>query len=526
MMLGILADAALRTLVLVVVAWAILAALRIRDSRVQSAVWRIVLLASLLMPVLMQMVVIHTNAMPAGGTLLTLPIVNMAARAGGGSTATGDVAQTTTAAISWIAVVWWLYVGVAALLVARLLAGLVLTWRMVRSAAPVRADCAERLDMRVCAATSVPVTFGSIVLVPQAYSDWPVDTRRAAIIHERSHVENGDFYIQILSSLNRAVFWFNPAAWWLHLKLTALAENISDDAALEVLANRPIYAEVLLGMSKSLHKSPAGVAMARPATVKARIERILASTALTSRLNWGKRVLLIGLVVPLVAMTAATLSPSATAQTAPKVVSVSPALLKSYVGYYKFDQGTPAAGAVLSVTREGDHLAAQLSGQGKAAIFPSAPNEFFYRIVRASITFRKNQQGHVTGLVLHQHGANMHATRTTPASAAHANATTSQKLAEQRKPHQVVSIDPRLLDGYVGRYRFTPKAILTISRQGDQLFEQLTGQPKFPIYPYGPKDFFLTVVAAQITFVTGPHGRATKLVLHQNGLDQTAPRIH
>jgi len=46
-----------------------------------------------------------------------------------------------------------------------------------------------------------------------------------------------------------------------------------------------------------------------------------------------------------------------------------------------------------------------------------------------------------------------------------------------------------------------------------------------PIFPEGPRDFFLKVVEAQITFEVDASGRATALVLHQAGQNQRAKRI-
>ena len=40
------------------------------------------------------------------------------------------------------------------------------------------------------------------------------------------------------------------------------------------------------------------------------------------------------------------------------------------------------------------------------------------------------------------------------------------------------------------------------TRDGDHLFEETTGQPKFEIFPESDRDYFLKVVDAQITFVT------------------------
>jgi hypothetical protein len=92
------------------------------------------------------------------------------------------------------------------------------------------------------------------------------------------------------------------------------------------------------------------------------------------------------------------------------------------------------------------------------------------------------------------------------------------------KEHKEIPVDSKLFDGYVGEYQLAPDFILTITRQGDRLFLQATGQPRFQIFPEGERDFFLKAVDAQITFVTDSQGRATKLILHQGG-DKHAKRI-
>jgi CubicO group peptidase (beta-lactamase class C family) len=85
--------------------------------------------------------------------------------------------------------------------------------------------------------------------------------------------------------------------------------------------------------------------------------------------------------------------------------------------------------------------------------------------------------------------------------------------------HREIAIDQKLLDTYVGKYPLAPNFVLTITHEGDRLFAQATGQPKYQIFPEGPRAFFYKVVDAQITFEVDKTGRATKLVLHQNGND-------
>jgi hypothetical protein len=101
----------------------------------------------------------------------------------------------------------------------------------------------------------------------------------------------------------------------------------------------------------------------------------------------------------------------------------------------------------------------------------------------------------------------------------------SVRLLTPPKDHKQVTVDPKLFDGYVGRYQLAPNFIITISREGDHLFEQATAQPKFEIFAEGDRDYFLKVVDAQITFVTDSQGHATELILHQNGRDAHGNRV-
>ena len=96
---------------------------------------------------------------------------------------------------------------------------------------------------------------------------------------------------------------------------------------------------------------------------------------------------------------------------------------------------------------------------------------------------------------------------------------------EPPKEHKEVTADTKTFDRFVGSYQM-PGAILAISREGDQLFLQLTGQPKFPMFPEGERKFFLKVVDAQITFDTDPQGKITQAVLHQGGRDTAARRLN
>jgi len=189
-----------------------------------------------------------------------------------------------------------------------------------------------------------------------------------------------------------------------------------------------------------------------------------------------------------------------------KEVPVDPKILDGYTGKYDF-----APNVTFTVTREGDQLMTQMTGQGKVPIFPESAHDFFAKVVDAQITFVTDSAGKATELILHQNSMDQHAKRIGDAPV----------VVE----HKEVTVDPKLFDGYVGTYQLAPNFVFTITRDGAHLFAQLSGQPSFEIFPESEKDYFYKVVDAQITFVTESQGKATELILHQNGLDQHARRI-
>jgi beta-lactamase regulating signal transducer with metallopeptidase domain len=208
-------------------------------------------------------------------------------------------------------------------------------------------------------------------------------------------------------------------------------------------------------------------------------------------------------------------------QTAPqKLAGVDPKLFDNYVGFYRLSDQK-----VLAVTREGDRLFNQTTGQRKFEIFPESDRKFFYTISAAQVSFEPDSDGRIVALVLHQDGRERRAPRISAEDAAKTNDAQAHRLAEEERPRTVAAVDPKLYEGYIGIYSLNPGAIFTATREGDKLFMQLTGQKKFEIFPESAKEFFYTIVAAQISFQTDDRGKAVKLVLHQNGWDMPAERI-
>jgi len=87
------------------------------------------------------------------------------------------------------------------------------------------------------------------------------------------------------------------------------------------------------------------------------------------------------------------------------------------------------------------------------------------------------------------------------------------------------AIDPEILASYVGKYELAPGFIVTISRDGNQLKAQATGQQAFPIYPKSSNVFYFKVVEAQLTFNTSAEGMIESVTLLQGGRETVGKRL-
>lgn len=196
-----------------------------------------------------------------------------------------------------------LYLAVFAVLIIRLGYGLnqaLELWQRAEVFVPYpRDDPGFGLRMRFSRAVASPVTIGSGVLLPYECLYWDAEKLRMVLAHERAHVRQGDFYLQLLAGVYTAVFWFSPLGWWLKGKLSDLGEVISDHAGLEEASSRTLYAQVLLEFAALPRPTVTGVAMARSRNLSNRIERLLNESSFRqSFAGTRRRVLMTVLLVP------------------------------------------------------------------------------------------------------------------------------------------------------------------------------------------------------------------------------------
>ncbi len=92
-------------------------------------------------------------------------------------------------------------------------------------------------------------------------------------------------------------------------------------------------------------------------------------------------------------------------------------------------------------------------------------------------------------------------------------------------PREQVAVNGDVLDTYVGDYQLAPGFFLGITRAGDALFCQATGQARFRIYPVSQTRFFVKAFEADIGFIQDEAGTVTGLILYQNGRESPGQKI-
>ena len=187
-----------------------------------------------------------------------------------------------------------------------------------------------------------------------------------------------------------------------------------------------------------------------------------------------------------------------------KTVSLDERTLDEYVGVYRFDPRM-----VRTITREGSKLFSQRAGRPKQEIAALAKDEFVFPD-ETRVHFRRDAQGKVTGVGF--------SSTFGPASE---GTKTNEPLPQERKEAKV---DPAVYDAYVGDYELRPGFSLAVTREGNRIFAQATGQQKLELFPESETRFFLKEVDAQIEFVRGEGGKVTGLILHQNGREMPGKR--
>ena len=302
----LLLATAIKVSVILVVALATIALLRRRSAALRHWVLTVALIGAALTPILSLMTPawhVGVGTLTPGGrdrpdrfVVATTAIVQQPAdrRPGPatGTTTMGAAPIVPTPAV-WLGLVW---IGGATVSVAVLCVGLARLRRLAVRARRLDSgrwvDIAE--DIRRSAGLRYPVallhsdhrallvTWGFTspsILLPAGAEHWSDERARIVLRHEFEHIRRGDWVVQMLGELLRAVYWFNPLIWVVCRQLRRESEHACDDAVLGGGVQATDYAAQLLDLARILNAGrrvplPAP-AMARSSSLEGRITAML-----------------------------------------------------------------------------------------------------------------------------------------------------------------------------------------------------------------------------------------------------------
>jgi CubicO group peptidase (beta-lactamase class C family) len=98
-------------------------------------------------------------------------------------------------------------------------------------------------------------------------------------------------------------------------------------------------------------------------------------------------------------------------------------------------------------------------------------------------------------------------------------------LIVRRLEGKEIKVDAAGFDAYVGEYQVNARLTLTITKEGDKLFGQLTGQEKLTLESVSETQFTIPAVKANISFEKDPAGKVVGLLLSQGTRTVNAKKI-
>jgi CubicO group peptidase (beta-lactamase class C family) len=96
---------------------------------------------------------------------------------------------------------------------------------------------------------------------------------------------------------------------------------------------------------------------------------------------------------------------------------------------------------------------------------------------------------------------------------------------ELPREKKAISVEPEILDTYVGEYEVSPEFHIYITKENGQLYAAAPGHTKAKMYAESETEFFLRIADVAFTFVINEQGEITQLILHMDGEDSPAKKI-
>ncbi len=291
-------ETVLRSSVLAILCASVVFFLRSRAAELRFSVWKWLLAALLLMPVLIQLAPpIHkTSRALERVNFMPPPIPFATAHQGPQSYLEQNRVEGEPPAHILILGALTAYLVITASLLSRLLFSLYRLRRLEAASEPISELAFRELALDVWLKSlasfrpriaesehvSAPVTFESdqpCILLPPSWREWSEEKLRVVLTHEIAHVRRADCQTLLLASVATCVFWFHPLAWFVKRQLRDLAEQACDELVVASETSPERYAGYLIDFVHDVELSTSGlisggVAFARSSRIERRIQRI------------------------------------------------------------------------------------------------------------------------------------------------------------------------------------------------------------------------------------------------------------
>ena len=130
-----------------------------------------------------------------------------------------------------------------------------------------------------------PATCGwqrPVILLPAHLRLQDPSVVRAVLVHELLHVKRRDWPLLVVEEVVRALYWFNPAMWWVVDRVQLSREEVVDAAAVTLAGGRRSYVRALLSFADA-PLVPAAPAFAERRHLFTRISRLYEESAMSTR---------------------------------------------------------------------------------------------------------------------------------------------------------------------------------------------------------------------------------------------------
>lgn len=242
-----LAAYSLQLAILVAVAFAVTALLRMRAPVPALRFWQAVLAAGLLLPLIQPWPADRSDVLASSVVFVsgTAPATALATRG-------IDWVQTLLAVLGAGAIARLLWLGIGILRLRAIVAHATPDEALASLTRELSAATGSRATLLISDDIESPVTVGirrPLILVPRRMREMPQPVQRAVIAHELVHVRRRDWLHTLAEEIWCALLWFHPAARVVSTRLSLARETVVDEQTILLTRDRRAYVEALLSFA-------------------------------------------------------------------------------------------------------------------------------------------------------------------------------------------------------------------------------------------------------------------------------------